>query len=313
MTNQLDSVRAFAPATMANLGPGFDIIGMAVTGIGDTVIARFSDRPGVTVTKITGDGGRLPYDSNRNTAAVAAEFVRKQVNPQVGIELEIEKGLPLASGLGSSAASAVAGAVATNALLGNPLSQLELLPACLEAEATVSGRHADNVAPALLGGIVLVTGTTPDTLFPLPVPENLHFALVTPDVAVPTSQARAVLPKEVPFSTLVNQTKGVARLMHAIYSGNLELLAKAMTEDLIIEPARAHLIPYFGMAREIALNNGAQTSIISGAGPTLCMVAPTPEIAEKVGAAVQELYQSQGIGAIYRVAQPALRGAYIES
>ncbi|GIK63394.1 MAG: homoserine kinase [Chloroflexota bacterium] len=304
------SARAFAPATVANLGPGFDILGMAVTGIGDTVTAHLCDKPGTSVVKITGDGGKLSLDATRNTAAIAAEFVRQQIRPDLGIELEIEKGLPLASGLGSSAASAAAGAVATNALLGNPLSQLELLPACLEAEATVSGRHADNVGPALLGGIVLVTGITPDCLFPLPVPDGLHFALVTPDVAVPTAQARAVLPKEVPFSKMVSQTRAVAELMYGLYSGNLDLLVNAMAEDSIIEPARQHLIPHFAMARDTALAYGAKACIISGAGPTLCIVAPTADLAEKSGAAVQEVFVSHGIGAIYRVAQVATRGAY---
>ncbi len=307
------SARAFAPATVANLGPGFDILGMAVTGIGDIVTARLGSLPGTTVTKITGDDGKLPFEATRNTAAIAAEYVRQQIRPDVGIELEIEKGLPLASGLGSSAASAAAGAVATNALLGNSLSQLDLLPACLEAEATVSGRHADNVGPALLGGIVLVTGITPNCLFPLPIPDGLHFALVTPDVAVPTAQARAVLPKEVPFSKMVSQTKAVAQLMHGLYSSNLELLVAAMAEDGIIEPARQHLIPYFALARDTALAYGAQACIISGAGPTLCIVAPTAELAEKSGAAVQGVYVSHGIGAIYRVAQVAARGAHAES
>ncbi|MBI5930891.1 MAG: homoserine kinase [Chloroflexi bacterium] len=305
--------RAFAPATVANLGPGFDILGMAVTGIGDTVVARFCDKPGVTVSKITGDGGKLPLEATKNTAAIAAEVVRQQIRPDVGIELEIEKGLPLASGLGSSAASAAAGAVAVNALLGNPLSQLDLLPACLEAEATVSGRHADNVGPALLGGIVLVTGITPDCLFPLPIPDGLHFALVTPDVAVPTAQARAVLPKEVPFTKMVSQTKAIAQLMYGLYSGNLALLVNAMAEDGIIEPARQHLIPHFALARDTALAYGAQACIISGAGPSLCIVTAAAELAEKAGVAVQQVYISHGIGAIYRVAQVAARGAYAET
>lgn len=302
--------RAFAPATVANLGPGFDILGMAVTGIGDTVTARFSQTPGISIRTITGDDGKLPLDATKNTAAIAAEVVRQHIRPDVGIELEIEKGLPLASGLGSSAASAAAGAVATNALFGNPLDQIDLLPACLEAEATVSGRHADNVGPALLGGIILVTGTTPDSLFRLPVPDGLHFALVTPDVAVPTAQARAVLPKEVPFPKMVSQTKAVAQLIYGLYSANLELLVKAMAEDGIIEPARQHLIPHFALARDTALAYGAQACIISGAGPTLCIVAPTNELAETSGAAVQNVFISHGIKAIYRVAQVAGRGAY---
>lgn len=305
-------IRAFAPATVANLGPGFDILGMAVTEPGDIVTVRESSQPGVIITRVNGAG--LPLDATQNTAGIAAEYVRQQIAPQAGVELELDKGLPLASGLGSSAASAVAAAVAVNGLFGNPLSPIELLPALLEAEAAVSGRHLDNVAPALLGGIVLVTGIGADDVDQLPVGRNIFdacIALVTPDIAVPTVQARAVLPPTVPLKTVVDQTKGIARLLHAIYTDDVQALGHAMMQDHIIEVAREHLIPHLAEARQAALTHGALAAIISGAGPTICILAENESVAQNSGAAVQAIFHSNNIQAVLRVVHPARRGAYI--
>src|SRR5258707_1082543 len=155
-------VEVFAPATIANLGPGFDILGMAINEPYDVIRAERLETPGVVIHAIMGDGGRLPLEPENNTAGIAAHHVLEQLRiPNAGVSLTINKGLPLESGMGSSAASAVGAAVAVNALFGNSLRREELLPACIEAEAAVSGRHADNVAPGLLGGIVLITGLTP--------------------------------------------------------------------------------------------------------------------------------------------------------
>src|SRR5450631_578215 len=211
------AVEVFAPATIANLGIGFDILGLALAEPYDTIYAERSDDPGITIESITGDGGKLPLDPSKNTAGIAASYVLDQLMIQShGVKLRIHKGLPLESGMGSSAASAAGAAVAVNALFGNLLRREELLLACVEAEASVSGRHADNVAPALLGGIVLITGLTPDEIYKLPVPENLVLALVTPQVAVATAAARAALPKTIPLATFVEQSAFVALLVSAI-------------------------------------------------------------------------------------------------
>jgi homoserine kinase len=312
-----ESIRVFAPATVANLGPGFDILGMAVTEPGDTVTARRTDKAGVVISHIGGDGGQLSINPTQNTAGIAAEYVRQLVDSSAGIELEIEKGLPLASGLGSSAASAVAAAVAVNTLLGNTLEKIDLLPALLEAEAAVSGRHADNVAPSLLGGIVLITGTSAGDLHQLPVSENiftnLHIALVTPNVAVATADARAVLPETVPFATMVSQTKAAAQLIHAVHMDDIKLLAQAMMQDQVIEPAREHLIPHFVAARNMALNQGALAAIISGAGPTICVLTESHSEAEQIGNEVREAYEIEGVGATCRIVRPSARGAYVVS
>ena len=218
---------AFAPATVANLGVGFDILGMALEEPGDIVRVERTSQPGVVIDQIDVDQGRLPRDPLKNTAGIAAGSVLKKIGAAAGVRLSIQKNLPLASGLGSSAASAVAAAVAVNAVFGAPLTRAELLPACLDGEAAVSGYHADNVAPCLFGGITLVTGTNADQITPLPVPDGIYLALVTPDVAVPTAEARAVLPKTVALHDMVAQTAAVARLVDAIHRGDVARMAAA--------------------------------------------------------------------------------------
>jgi len=311
------SVTAYAPATVANFGPGFDILGLALDSPGDTVRAEFVATPGVSLLEISGDGGALPTDPARNTACVAAAEVLRaaeglgRVVIGQGIGLRLYKGLPLASGLGSSSASAVAAAVAANALLGGPLQRVELLPACVEAEAIVSGRHADNVAPALLGGIVLVTGITPADVFRLPAPEGLHLAVVSPAVEVPTAQARAVLPGSVSLATMVHQTAQVSLLIHALYAGDIPLLARAVGGDQVIEPARAHLMPLLREAQAAASESGALTTIISGAGPTLCALCASAEAARAVAARLEDLYATAGIRALTQATRVSQAGARV--
>jgi homoserine kinase len=287
---------AFAPASMGNVGIGFDVLGLAYESPGDRVTAEFDDQvTGAYLVSIEGDGGRLSLKADENCAAVAANALLKQLGETRGIKLTLKKGLPLASGLGSSAASSVAAAFAVNALLGEPVSRIELLPACLEGEAAVSGYHADNVAPALLGGITLITGTRPDQIFSLPVPDNLYFALITPDVAVPTAQARAVLPAQVPLKTLITQTAGVGEFIDALYRGDLARAAAAMERDVVVEPARAALMPRLAEARAAAKAAGALSLVISGAGPTLAAVCDRIETAQQVAGAMQGVYDEIGL------------------
>lgn len=304
---------AFAPATVANLGVGFDILGLALCEPGDVVRAELRDEPGAVVIHIEGDGGKLSKAADKNTASVAANSLLRQLGSTVGVNLTIYKDLPLASGLGSSAASAVAAVVAVNALLGEPLSTLELLPAALDGEASVSGYHADNVGPCLVGGICLVAGITADTLYHLPIPSNLHLALVTPDVAVPTAMARAALPSSIPLKTMVKQTGGVARLMDALYRDDLEALAAAMETDTVVEPARAHLMPMLSEMRMVARREGALGLVISGAGPTLCSVCGDAMTAERVAKTMQHTYESAGIAAVGRHTQVSPRGSWLLS
>jgi homoserine kinase len=291
------SAEAFAPASMGNVGVGFDIMGMAFREPGDIVRVERRESRGVVICAIEGDGGALPLEASRNTAGVAVQALLDMIGADCGISMIIKKGLPLASGLGSSAASAVAAVVATNALLGEPLSREALLPACLEGEAIVSGYHADNVGPSLLGGITLITRNSPSEIRRLPIPANMRLALVTPAVAVPTADARAVLPSTVPLRTLVSQTGAVARLVDALHRGDVREMAAAMECDSVIEPARTHLIPLLSEARRQAKHVGALGLVISGAGPTLCAVCDSVQIAQKTALVLQELYDAAGIGA----------------
>ncbi len=305
------SAEAFAPATVANLGVGFDILGLALQEPGDTVRAERRSEPGVVVSRIEGDGGKLPRDPDKNTAGVAARETLRLLGVAEGVSLTIYKDLPLASGLGSSAASAVAAAVAVNALFGSPLTCEELLPACIEGEAAVSGYHADNVAPCLFGGVVLVAGTSADQIFRLPIPERLHLALVTPDVAVPTAMARAVLPKTIELHDMVLQTAAVARLLNALHRGDVADMAAAMELDTIIEPARSHLMPLLPEVRAAAKQAGALGVVISGAGPTLCAVCDNKVTAQAAAAEMGRVYTRAGTASVARYTRIAPDGARV--
>lgn len=305
-------VEVHAPATMANLGPGFDIVGMAFEAPYDVICAEVTDTPGVTIGAITGDGGRLSHDPAKNTASISAAYMLRQLGiSDQGVLLTLHKGLPLASGLGSSAASAAGGAVAVNALFGDRFRRLQLLDAALEGEAFVSGRHADNVAPALLGGIVLVGGLTPDKLAPLPIPVGMVLALVTPAVAVPTAEARAVLPTLISMANMVKQTAAVAQLISALYRNDLEALGKAMEADGIIEPARRHLMPGLAEVRAAAAERGAFGTCISGAGPTLCAVCDSESTARRVADGMELVYARMGMACEVRVTRPAVQGVRV--
>ena len=303
--------RAFAPATVANLGVGFDILGLALQEPGDVVEAERRREPGAVIAHIDGDHGQLSHDPLKNTATIAANSVLKLLGVSEGVSITLHKHLPLASGLGSSAASAVAAAVAVNVLFGAPLQRAELLPACLDGEAAVSGYHADNVAPSLFGGITLVTGTSADQIRQLPVPLGIYLAMVTPDVAVPTVEARAVLPKVVPLHDTVAQTAAVAKLVDAIHRGDLVTMGAAMEQDCIIEPARAHLMPLLSEVRVAAKQSGALALVISGAGPTLCALCDAENTAGRVVRAMKAVYDSVGILSVARQTRIASEGARI--
>ncbi len=281
---------AFAPATVANLGVGFDILGLALEGFGDRAIVEFQDDPGIVITDILGDGGQLPREPQRNVASVSARAFLDHIGEKRGLKIKLIKGLPLSSGLGSSAASSVAAVMALNKLVGEPFTREELLPFSLEGEALVSGYHADNVAPCLLGGIILVAGITVEAIRPLPAPEDLHLALVTPDFPVPTNEARAILPASVPLKTLVHQTGRVAQLVDALHRGDLQALGAAMEGDAVVEPARACLVPLLAEVRAAAKRAGAIAIFIGGAGPTLCALCDNLRTVQRVAQEMKQVY-----------------------
>lgn len=287
---------AFAPATVANLGPGFDVLGLALAAPGDTVTARLAPGRGVRIVAVHGDGGALSTDAARNTAGIAAASTLARAGVDAGVELELRKGLPLGSGLGSSAASAAAAAFAVNLLIGSPLKKLELIEPCMDAEEAVSGRHADNVAPALLGGLVLVRSIAPLDVVRVPVPEGLTMAVVTPAMELPTRQARAVLPREVPLAQLVHNAAHLAAFVSACHAGDLALLSRSL-RDAVVTPARAPLIPGSQAALAAALDAGALGSSISGAGPSLFALCRSERAAHDAARAMTDAFARAGLGA----------------
>ncbi len=306
-------VEAYAPATVANLGVGFDILGMALEGLGDRAVVEFHDSPEILISDIQGDGGKLPRDPAQNVATVAAKALLDELDERRGVKFQLFKGLPLSSGLGSSAASAVVAVLALNKLLGEPFSRRDLLPFCLEGEALVSGYHADNVAPSLLGGMVLVAGITVGSIRILPIPAALRLALVTPHVQVPTNGARAILPAQIPLATLVHQSGAVAQLVDALHRDDLAALGAAMEKDQVVEPVRAYLMPMLEEVRAAAKRAGAIAVFIGGAGPTLCALCDSQSSAKAAALAMQAVYDEIGMGCAARSSAVDRQGAILLS
>ncbi|MGB0388880.1 MAG: homoserine kinase [Ardenticatenaceae bacterium] len=307
----MNTVTVFAPATSANLGPGFDLLGVAIDGLGDWVTATRREEVGVIIEEIEGDEGRLPREADENTAGIAAREALRLIGADVGVTLHLRKGLPLGSGLGSSAASAAAAAWAVNALFGQPLSKRELLPACLVAEANVSGWHADNVGPSLFGGFLLIRSYDPLDIIPLPTPPGLIFVLATPAFELPTKMARKVLPKSIPLKQHIANSGNLAAMIAAFFKGSLPLLGRAI-QDIIVEPARAPLIPAFDAVKAAALEAGALACSISGAGPTLFAVSDDMANAHKIANAMQNAFQTHaGLTSDIHIAPVDQQGARI--
>lgn len=275
------SVRAFAPASVSNVASGFDIMGFALDAIGDTVTVRKSPVSGVRIVRITGYAEGISLDVRENTAGPPALEVCRRRGPQSGLELEIHKGFASGSGLGSSAASAAAAAVASNALLETGLSNEELLECALLGEERASGaRHADNVAPALLGGFVLVRGYEPLDVVQLKVPEALWCAIVRPHLSISTRASRLRLPSSVPLRDVVKQTGNAAGLVAGLLTGDLALVSRSL-HDVIAEPHRAEAISGFAEIKEAALAAGALGCSISGSGPAVFALAGDRHGAER--------------------------------
>ncbi|MDX1389309.1 MAG: homoserine kinase [Acidobacteriota bacterium] len=302
------AITAFAPATVANLGPGFDVLGLALHEPGDRVTARTAEGEGVRIVSIQGDDARLPTRAEDNTAGIAAAVTLELAGVRAGIEIELEKGLPLGSGLGSSAASAAAAAWAVNRLIGSPLMDLDLVEACLEAESAVSGRHADNVAAAVLGGIVMVRSVDPLDVVSLPVPRGLSVAVVTPEFEFPTRKAREVLPHSVSLTEMVRGQAALAGLVSALYMGDLALLGRSL-EEHVITPARTPLIPGARGVMETANRAGALGSGLSGSGPSVFALCRDLESAGAVAGAMVEAYAKAGLASQVIVSPAECPGA----
>ena len=289
-------VRVFAPATVANVAVGFDILGFAINAPGDEVVARRVDEPGVRITSITGDGGKLPLVAEKNTAGFAALRLLEQLGQtDIGIELEIHKKMPFGSGLGSSAASAAGGVMAVNALLGMPVPKIESLHCAVLGEQIADGAyHADNVAPSLLGGIILIRANEGLDVHRLPIPDELYAVVVYPHVSILTKDARDVLSSEATLTKCIQQTGNLGGLVVGFYESDYELIGRSL-DDVIIEPQRSKLIPGFDSVKAAALDAGALGCSISGAGPSVFSLSKGKVIAEQAGRAMQQVFLQQDI------------------
>ena len=282
----MSTVTAFAPATVSNVACGFDVLGFALHEPGDEVSARWIDG-GLRIDDIVNDGGRLPRDASRNTAGVAAAAVLRAIGERRGVALTIRKGLPLSSGLGGSAASAVAAAVAVDGLADARLPLETLLSCAFEGERDGAGSaHADNIAPCLYGGFVLVRQANPPDVVRLPVPPTLTAVVVHPDLEIETAKARALMGTTVALSDAIRQWANLGAFVDALHRGDLSLLSRSL-EDTIAEPRRAPLVPGLAAIKAAAAEAGALGCSLSGSGPSLFALCDGIAAANRVAAAMR--------------------------
>jgi homoserine kinase len=289
----MKSATAFAPATVSNVGCGFDVLGFALDAPGDEVTARFLAPPGVVIEAIEGDQGRLPREAARNTAGVAAAALLARLGDERGVGLTIRKGLPLSSGLGGSAASAVAAVVAVDALVGARSSLDTLMQCALEGERLGAGSsHADNIAPCLHGGFVLVRRPNPPDVLPLPVPPGLTAVVVHPDLEIETARARALLGDTVALADAIRQWANMGALVDGLHRGDFAVISRAL-EDTIAEPRRAPLVPGLAAIKRAATDAGALGCSLSGSGPSLFALCASADSAARVAAAMTAAVKTQ--------------------
>ncbi len=305
-------IAVYAPATVSNVGCGFDVLGFALDSPGDVVVAEPSDVAGVEIAAIDGDGGHLSTDPAVNTAGAAVQSLLQRLGVARGIRLRIHKGVPLASGVGSSGASAVAAVVAANELLGRPASLDLLLESAMAGEVVGCGSaHPDNVAPALHGGFVLARTASPPDVIRLPVPEGLSCAVLHPHLEVRTGDARALIGDSVMLRDAVRQWGNVGALVAGLFLNDLALVGRAI-EDHVVEPKRAHLVPAFSTVKQAARSAGALGCSLSGSGPSIFALCASLDRAELAGQAMRDAFvNAVGLGADLWVSPVGRRGARV--
>lgn len=305
------AVRVFAPATVANVAVGYDILGFALESPGDEIKARFANNPGLSIIQIHGTKKALPRDPEKNTATKGVLALLKDLGEdKTGIEIEIYKKMPFGSGMGSSAASAAAGVMAVNELLGRPFQKRELAKYAVLGESAADGAiHGDNVIPALVGGMVLIRDNATCDFIKLPVPKGLTVFVIYPEIEILTKDARAVLSNEVTLSQLISQTGNIAAFVASMFNSDIELLRRSL-KDHVIEPQRAQLIPHFYELQTLALNEGAMNFTISGAGPSMFGFAQNTLVAENACEVIQEKLRHHEIRSQRFISGINMRGAY---
>ena len=308
------SAKAYAPATVANVGPGFDVFGFALDKPGDVVEAWRHGKRGVQLVEVTGDEGKLPREASKNVASAVAAQMLRGAGAKFGVAVRLEKGLPLGSGLGSSSASAVAAAVAVNALLDRPYAEDELLEFARYGEKVACGTaHVDNVAPALFGGFTVVVRQDPPEVVKLQCPKAWRAVVAHPRFELSTRKARAVLPREVPLAKVTANVAAAAAAVAAVMGGDLSALGRAVTREAIVTRARSGLIPGFKEVGAAAMAAGAAGYSISGAGPSIFALTEGDRRATLVGAKMIAAWGRLGIAADLHVSRVGAQGARLLS
>ncbi len=289
----MNEIKIFSPATVANVACGFDVLGFCLDSVGDEMVIRKVDKKGIKITKI--EGFDLPFETELNVAGVSALAMYDAVNPDYGFEIEIYKNIKPGSGIGSSAASAVGSVFGMNELLGRPFSKTELTQFAIKGEALASKcEHADNLAPSVFGGFTLVKSLSPLEILQIPSPPNLYATIIYPQIEIKTFESRAILPKEVKLQDAITQWANFGSLIHSLHTNNYELMQKSL-HDVIIEPHRSKLIPHYDELKNEALNAGALGAGISGSGPSVFSLCEGIETANKVRDAIKKMYSKTGI------------------
>jgi len=287
----MDTIKVFAPATVANVTCGFDILGFAVDQPGDEITLKKSSSGQVKIVEITGDGGALPLDPYKNTCSLVIKLFLKDLEIDQGIDIYLDKKMPLGSGLGSSAASSVAAIFAINELVGRPKTLQELLPYAMEGERVACGAaHADNVAPGLYGGFVLIRSYDPVDVIKLKTPDSIFCTLVHPQIEVNTKDAREILRKQISLKDSVRQSGNVAGLIAGLLTSDFSLISRSM-HDHIVEPVRSILIPGYNEVKQSVKEVGALGAGISGSGPSIFSLSKDESTAYEVSEMMKEVYK----------------------
>ncbi|MBQ4819406.1 homoserine kinase [Aquimarina sp. MMG016] len=289
----MKSIKIFAPATVANLSCGFDVLGCCLDNVGDEMIISLVSEPGITITKI--EGADLPLETHKNVAGVAVEALLSKYIKEIGVEIEIYKKIKAGSGIGSSAASSAGAVWAVNHLLDNPFTPQELVEFAMEGEKLASGNaHADNVAPALLGGFTLVRSYQPLDVIKLNSPEDLVMTVIHPQIEVKTSDSRSVIKHNVSLKQAIHQWGNVGGLVAGLFTEDYDLIGRSL-EDVIIEPLRSILIPEFENVKQAAIAKGALGCGISGSGPSIFALSKGMNTANEVAEDIRKVYAKTGL------------------
>ncbi|QLE00023.1 homoserine kinase [Galbibacter sp. BG1] len=289
----MNEIKLFCPATIANVSCGFDVLGLCLDSTGDEMLIRKTRQKGVKITKIIGQD--LPLETEKNVAGVAVLALLKEIETEYGFEIEITKKIKPGSGIGSSAASAAGAVFGVNKLLGEPFTREKLVEFAMMGEELASGApHADNVAPALLGGFTLVKGYDPFEVLRLNSPKEIFATIIHPQIEVKTADARSVIKQTIPLKKAIIQWGNLAGLVSALYTEDYELLSRCL-HDEIVEPMRSPLIPGFYKVKQAAKDAGALGSGISGSGPSIFALSKGEETARKAAAAMAEVYKEFGV------------------